>query len=243
MYSIEDERAFLLGDLGYRFDLAADSASAQKVGGLGTSAHAFLGTAVRCLLVGFDEPSTRLVEKAEQWLISAIETNEKPRHYFEFATEASRLQDLAISRWLLRDEHDATSLDGFAQFQDEYWRKSRGATDKVSVSLTLVGYLDAGALTRVIELVLGTSASSVAAASVRAETETDVALWVARGRVDHNADTPEVGEQLLRKHGLRWLSEGHYLRFAEWIKVLRWTPGTHKAAKALLIEALSRIQL
>jgi hypothetical protein len=56
------ERQILEGDCGYRFDLAADFNQARTVGGRGSSAHAFLGTAIRCLLNGLDEPALQLLK-------------------------------------------------------------------------------------------------------------------------------------------------------------------------------------
>lgn len=234
IYSAQEERAFLLGDLGYRFDLDADVEGARKVHGLGTSAHAFLGTAVRCFLVGLDDPALSLLKKAQDWLVTAIGERERPKRYFPAATEAARFRDLALSRWMLSNEHDAASLLSFVDLQDQYLRRSP-LTDKVSLSLTLVTYLDARAYERVVELV-GHENGKPSGVGRRVKSETDVALSLARRRAGQDVALGDLAAQLLQHHGPRWLGEGHYLRFAEWVKVLRWTPDSGKRAKEVLLE-------
>lgn len=81
-FSIEEARASLIGDVGYSFDLESSFDSAKSEGGLASSARSFLNTAIKCFVVGFEEPGHQLLQKAEKWLVASIESNEKPRRYF-----------------------------------------------------------------------------------------------------------------------------------------------------------------
>jgi hypothetical protein len=80
----------LCGDLGYQLDLESSFDQAQQLNGLGTSAHSFINTAVKCYIVGLQEPAAALIDKASDWLCYAVECNERPIRYFPCGTESQR---------------------------------------------------------------------------------------------------------------------------------------------------------
>src|SRR5438105_4143343 len=121
------ERQILLGDCGYEFDLARDIEQSKAVGGRGSSADAFLGTAIRCLLCGLAEPASQLLKKAKQWVTAALAECEIPKRYLQCIRDepyildgetAHRYQTLALCNWLLYDRHDVESFRQFVEHED-----------------------------------------------------------------------------------------------------------------------------
>ena len=78
----------LLGRTGYEWTLADPLCRRQVAGGLGGTANSNLGTAIQCLLVGFDEPAGRILQRALEWVEIAIASGERPQRYFPDGTEA-----------------------------------------------------------------------------------------------------------------------------------------------------------
>jgi len=56
-------RARLLGDCGIEFHLGRKLEKSQAVGGLASSADAYIDEAIECLLVDFDDAAKQLLEK------------------------------------------------------------------------------------------------------------------------------------------------------------------------------------
>ncbi len=140
------EKALLLDPVGgFEWALNRNMDDSRSCGGLGSSASFYLGLAVQCLLVEFDEPAERLLKQVANWVQVAIETDERPQRYFPGATEAQRFQTLALCNWLLSNEHDAATLQHFIE-QEDCYLNAQTRKDKIGVSLTLVSYVNAGAL-------------------------------------------------------------------------------------------------
>jgi hypothetical protein len=237
-FDLDAQRRDLEGELGYRFDLAAEIDEARGVGGLASSAHAFLGSAVRSVLVDLREPAIELALKAKEWLEIAIEEKERPARYFRNGTESERHIDLAFCNWFLSGEDDVVNLESFVSYEDEYLADSPAGRDHVSVSLVLVSYLDARAYGRVIELVEATPGLSIPETVKSPTNEAAACYMIARAVLAEERPADDLMEGFSRKHVPKWLGSGHYLRFARWMKVLGALQMPGQAAPDLLVAGL-----
>ena len=225
-YRDREERAFLLSDLGFRADLGDDFEGARRAHGLGSSAHAFLTTSVRCLLVGLPVPAHELLKKAEHWLGVAIHEKERPSHYFEHGTEAQRFRTLSLCRWLLRSEHDRDSLGSFVLHEDQFLATSASRKDPLTIRLVLAGYVDADARERVLELVRRIKPEPTASGR-SANREEDVARLICQSRIAQatSQEAKALFEGFIADNVEAWLTRGHAVRLAEWAKILYWREG------------------
>lgn len=229
----------LVGACGYEWSLAADFTESRQVGGLGGTADANLGKAIQCLLVGFDEPAERLLQKAVEWARVAIETNEQPQRYFPGATEASCFESLALCHWFLTNKHDTESFQKFVEHKDT-WLNSQRRKDKIGVSLTLVTYVDAGAFRRALDIFDSTPGLS-APTSLRPRNEAEMSYILCRhhlGLQYSDEDVREVTMKFLNANMNKWLSNGNWVRAAEWLKVIHWNNVSEPIpAKQILMKA------
>jgi hypothetical protein len=219
------EKSLLLGDCGIEFYLGMDIEEAKAVGGLASSADGYLQMAIQCFLVGMDEPAVRLLQKAHQWLVIAIAEKEKPQRYAPDGTEALRLHNLAICRWLLHAEHDAESFQQVVQHEDRFLASSGLWKNRVEVSLALPAYVDGGAFQRALEIFDGTAGLSAPETPRQAKSEAQMAYVLCRQHLDKPYGESEISSaarNFLVKNIDKWLGAGHCVRAAEWLKIIYW---------------------
>lgn len=229
----QKEKEITLGPHGYRRCLEADFDWVKSVGGLGSTATAHLGVIVRCMLVGVDEPVEKILEQAHRWLNMAIAENEKPQHYGPDGTESLRWQALAMCEWLLHRRHDAESLTKYVEHKDRFLDRMKLAKNRTEISLSLVGYIDAGALTRVLRLFDGVGGKPPTA-PVKATSELQISYVLAKHELEHTYSADDISQatkSFLSRNVDKWLSDGQYLTAAHWLKILHWN-NTDRAAKA-----------
>lgn len=217
--------AILLGDCGYRFCLEDRLEDSSAVGGLGSSADAYVNMAVQCFLVGLDGPALQLLEKAHQWLEIAIADNERPTRYAADGTEALRFCTLAMCNWLLRAAHDDGSLLRYVTHKDRFLANSAAGRDKIELSLSLPTYVDAGAFTRVLEIFAAVPALSAPRSLQAIRSEAQMAYVLSRHHLGRDYEPDAVQAALgafLTKNMDKWLADGHFLRAAEWLKIAYW---------------------
>lgn len=218
-----EDRSILEGDLGFRAQLDDRFEEALAVGGLASSARAFLATAIRCQLVGLLAPAEQLVGKARQWAEEALERRERPARYFPHASEAAIHRTVALARWLADGTHDGVNLVRYADEQEVYLTESGSARDKVSVRLSLPGFVDAERFETALRLIDGSRL--VTATSKPASEEAVMAVAVCRSRLNRTVGDQELArtvDECVGSHIHRWLSGGHALRVGEWAKILFW---------------------
>ena len=211
---------------GYRLDLDSNFDKVKAVNGLGGSAHAFLGTAVTCVLVGLDKPASELLTKSCSWLKEAIEYNEKPQRYAEDGTEAARFRDYALCNWLLVGKHDVTSYQEFVRHEDRFLVKSGLGQDKREVSFILPSYVDARAYDRALEVFENVPGFSPPSSIMRLNSEADLTYIICRHRLGMEYSDGEVAHacsRFLTKNMDKWLGNGHAVRAAQWIKIVYGT--------------------
>jgi hypothetical protein len=246
------EREILAGDCGYEFDLAADFDQAKAVGGRGSSADAFLGTAIRCLLHGLSEPASELLKKTKHWVTAALLECEIPKRYLHDeryspdGEAALRYQTLALCNWLLHDKHDSESFGRFVGLEDRFLSSSRAGRDKVHVSLVLPTYLDAGAYQRVSDLFANTSGLSEPKSLRSVRNEGQVSYVICRHRLCQDytqADVTATVDKFLDRSVAGWLSDGHFVRAAEWMKIVYWQGGrSDLSAKNALLKCYEHLR-
>ena len=216
-------RERLLGPIGYEWSLASDFDDAQSVGGLGSSAGSKLCTAIECLLVGFDEPGERLLRFALKWVEVAIASNEGPQRYFPNGTEASFFQTKALCNWLLSNQNDAESFERYLEFEDRYVSTPSVGKDKVSVSLILPTYVDAGDFTTLEIFRNVPRLSPPTSLTVRGEAAMSCVVSQHRLGVRYSrAEFETIAARFLKMHVENWLANGHWDRAAEWMKIVHW---------------------
>ena len=227
------ERRILLGDCGVEFDLAADIDQAKTTGGRGSSSHAFLGTAIRCLLNGLDDYAFQLLEKTQKWVTIALIEKEIPKRflhderYSPDGEAASRYQTLAMTKWLLHNQHDTETYRQFVECEDRFLESSEIGNDKVSISLLLPIYVDAGAYHRVLQLFDSTGLTAPKSRS-SVKNEGQMAYALCRHRLSENSDIADINtviKKFLDSNLDEWLTNGHFVRAAEWLKIVYWQEG------------------
>jgi hypothetical protein len=214
----------LLGPIGYEWSLADDFAEAEAVGGLGSSAESKLRTAIKCLLVGFDEPAVRLLKLALEWVEVAIASDERPERYFPNGTEALFFQTKALCNWLLLNWHDAESFHHYVVHEDRYLADPRASRDKAEVSFVLPTYVDAGAFERALEIFGHVPRLSPPTSSI-VRGEAAMAYVVSQHRLGlqySHAEFEAIAGRFLKMHVDNWLVSGHWDTAAEWMKIIHW---------------------
>lgn len=220
-------REMLDGGTGYRFFLNFDLNETKRNGGLASAASAYLNLAVKCVLVGRDAAAEQLLIRAFDWLTIAITEHERPRAYGVDGTEAERYLSLAMCNWLLNSMHDIEDLNRFVEHEDRFLIGSKIGRDKSNVSLTLIGYVDAGAYQQALERFANAGLPVPESLdSIRSDGQMCYVICRRRqGQEYSEAEVKAASEKFLKRSVNGWLSDGHFLRMAEWMKVVHWQEG------------------
>lgn len=208
-FSLAEARAELQGPVGAAFDLESSFEEAAAVGGLASSASAFVNSAIKCFLVGLDEPGRLLVYKAISWFSTAISNQERPRRYFEGSTEADRLYGLALAKWLA-GEQSLVEVTESIEYREQYFLGKPG-TDPIEVGLVLVEYLDGNRADLIkfhVDRLWGAK---------KLPFEVRAVLRLSHVLPSEEKQLEVVG--LLRRSADDWLRQGHFDRFAKWVKI------------------------
>ena len=225
--------------IGYEWSLESSFEKMKDAHALGSVASSDVCDAIYCLLVGLDEPAIRLLKKALEWVTAAIEVSERPKVYFPGGTESSRYETLALCSWLLFERHDSESLVKFVEFDRKYVN-SQKRQYKPEVCLRIVGYLDAGAYERILEIFEMTPGLSPPKASPP-RNEAQMAYVLARHHlgIEYTREDVEVStRKFLRRNIDSWLADGLSERAARWLKVLHWNDTDRSmSAKQVILNA------
>jgi hypothetical protein len=222
-----EERRQLDGDVGYRVVLDFDFEESRNLGGLASSASAYLIDAIYALLVGYDDPAQQLLERAFDWVTIAIKEGERPRDYGPDGTEAQRYETLGMCAWLLHGAHDAESLNRFVEHEERFLVRECLGRDRANVSLTAINYVDAGAYGLALERLA--SARFSAPKSLNAiRSEGQMCYVICRHRLGLEYTEAEIAsatERFLKRNMNTWLLDGVPDRAAQWMKVVHWREG------------------
>jgi hypothetical protein len=220
-------RQVLDGEVGYRWSLTRSFEKSKSLGGLASSANAYLNMAVKCLLVGYDEPAEALVRRAFDWMTIAIRDQERPRTYVPDGTEAQRYIDLALCNWLMRGVHDTENFGLYVEHRERFFAGSDLSSNKSEISLTLPKYVDASAYQEALERFAHAHLSPPESlSSIRNEGQMCYALC--RNKINGEYPSAELRSSIeifLKRNVNSWLVDGHLLRAAEWMKIVHWREG------------------
>jgi hypothetical protein len=220
-----EERGLLDSDTGYEWSLARTFEEVESKKALTHVANANLVKAIRCILVGYDEPAGRLARRAQEWLTIAVQKDEQT-HRFPIAYKAQRHFDLALCAWLLRGECDEDNLRLFVEIKNQHYAL-QGDLDKVDVSFGAVNFLDAGDDRATLDLLLQAGIGPPSSFSA-IRTEGQMAYVICRKRLGEAYQDEDVDSALAAflKRGVNaWLIDGHYMRAALWMKAAHWGQG------------------
>jgi len=223
-----EERRQLDGDVGYRVVLDFDFEESRSVGGLASSASAYLIDAIYALLVGYDDPAQQLLKRAFDWVTIAIKEGETPRDYGPDGTEALRYGTLAMCNWLLHGIHDGDSLRRSVEHEERFLMRERLGRDRTNVSLTALSYVDAGAYQVALER-LAAARFSAPKFQNAIRSEGQMCYVICRHRLGleyTEAQVASATERFLKRNMNTWLLDGVPDRAAQWIKVVHWREGT-----------------
>jgi hypothetical protein len=227
-YSLEQAKASLDSDVGYEFYLSRSFEKVRAVGGLASSAHSYICSAVKCFLVDYNEAGERLLQRAEEWLQVAIDENECPREYIPNGTEATRFYDLALCRWLAHKVHETDLLQSSIDFRERYFASAK--VDRVELTLVVSQYADADRLDLAWQHAKRLWKSENLPLEIRA------AAAVAEGK-SGEAIGDDL-ERLLKSRVPEWLSRGVYDLAASWLKLAYWLPNQSRSPIDVIAEAL-----
>ncbi|WP_145049372.1 hypothetical protein [Lignipirellula cremea] len=211
-----ETRNLLLSDLGYEWQLQRSFEESKDCGGLSSSAHADLGTAIECILVGLGDPAFQLLVKAQNWATEAIASEKETANWMTFQT-------LAMSDWLLENRHNLDLYQEFIVQLDRSLESPAIANDAVNVSLALQAFVDGGALERVRQVFERTAKLVEPSNLSQIRNEAQLCLVIARHRLGIGYTKEEVDaacDKFLLKSMGKWLRDGHLVRAAEWMKII-----------------------
>ena len=226
VFDPDRKRELLDGDTGYEWRLARSFDEVYKLKALSNVAHADVADAMKCVLVGYDEPAARFARRAREWLTIAVQEDEPHNRYSPDYIRAQRHFNLAQCTWLLEGARDAENLRLFLEHERRY-HSATSELDKVGVSLAMVEYLDAGDDRPTLDLLLRAGIGPPSSfGAIR--TEGQMAYVLCRKRLGEAYEDANVDGALaafLKREVNGWLIDGHYTRAAIWMKVAHWREG------------------
>jgi hypothetical protein len=241
---IERSRAMLTSPVGYPMLLEEDLEEARAEHVLTNYADAMLKAAVRCLLVGLDEPGEQLLVKTASWLQLAIESSEKQYDHNPDRKEADRFGDLALCNWLLENRHDRENLHQAVVHQERYLA-GVGEEDLVAaLSKAFLIYLDAGEYSRIITVCERHGLFPLSEAIEDVELDAMeaggmMARVLALYRLGSGPPEAVVDAMLRSFLPLRLDAKFEYLQFdsvARWMKIIHWREGGDLSSRAALLK-------
>jgi hypothetical protein len=130
-----------------------------------------------------------------------------------------------MCNWLLYDQHDAESLGRFVEHEDRFLATSHVGNDRIGISLLLPTYVDAGAYRRAMELFATTPGLSVPKSLNSIRNEAQMCYIICCRELNQEYAKEKITSALSRfltRNMDDWLSNGHFVRAAEWMKIVYW---------------------
>ncbi|QDU97790.1 hypothetical protein [Lignipirellula cremea] len=211
-----ETRNLLLSDIGCQWQLQRSFEESKNCGGLSSSAHADLGAAVECILVGLGDFAYQLLVKARNWATESITSENETADWMTFQT-------LAMSDWLLENRHNLDTYQKFMVHLDRLLENPTIANDAVNVSLMLPAFVDGSAFERVLQIFERTAKHVEPGSLDRISNEAQLCLVIARHHLGVGYTTAEVDaacDKFMFKNMAKWLRDGHFVRAAEWMKII-----------------------
>jgi hypothetical protein len=228
-----NQRERLDGDVGYKWLLSlpfTNDDDQQAV--VGASSYE-LNVAVRCLLVGYDEPAYALLTRIHDVVGARLHEKENTANGTQEPSDHELYFNFALCTWLLHGEHDAKSYAMYVNRAETFLVESKLTTNKPEIGLTLPAYVDARAYQEALAL-FHNAHMKPQASLARIRSEAQMSYVLCRYHLGEAYEPPEMEATIKRflKYNVNtWLVDGHYLRAAEWMKIAHWS-GEASAASA-----------
>ena len=178
-----------------------------------------LRMAIESLLVGLTEESKQLLLKAADWNETAMTLGEVRQGFSDAYAKATRFETRALGKWLTSGIHDDEALNSYAGFMAEQHEAKFSSPD---VAYSLVGLCDAGKYDLVRDYLKRMRIRTVA--PERTQHAAEMAGLLAGARLERRAIDAAAIMSFLNHNMDPWLSRGHALQAAHWLKVLFWMP-------------------
>jgi hypothetical protein len=196
---------------------------------------AILGTAIRCILVGFYKEARELLVKGRMYVHAAIEENEIPVSYAKGLTESYRFRDHALYNWLINGSHDAKSCRQAAVWRD-VWFDEFPQFGRQEIQFALTEFLEAGDYQRVIACFEWAEARKpTVLRNIRGEGSLCYVIARQRLGLEHTPEEIEgATESFLKRSIPKWIGgDGRYTTAARWLKLAHWHKGDDPFATVL----------
>jgi len=238
-FDVMHERELLLDDVGgYEWALDRDVDKVRSVGGLSSSARFNLGLAIQCVLVGFDEPANRLLERARYLATESLTSDHEIAGWLTY-------ESLALCEWILNNRHDEHLCQLLTE--DRSLTTSGVGNDPVNVSMSLPSFVDAGVYEQVLELVERTKKLKEPENINRIRSEGPMCLVIARHRLGQKYTEEEVANacaKFMSRSIGPWLWNGHYVRAAVWMKIIFWNCSDQEiSARDTILKCLDYVKV
>jgi hypothetical protein len=233
LYDPIEQRERLDGDTGYKWVLSRPFASSTETSVLASKSNADLDRAVRCLLVGYDEPAYALLTRVHDVLGARISEKENTADGGREPSDHTIHFNFALCTWLLHGEHDQQNYTAYVERHQRFLIDSKLTKNKTEVGLTLPEYVDARAYDQALAM-FHNAGMKPPASLARVRSEAQMSYVLCRYQLGEAYEQPEVEttiKRFLKGHVNTWLLDGQYLRAAEWMKIAHWS-GEASAASA-----------
>jgi hypothetical protein len=220
----ENVKRQLLSETGVEYFLARSLDDAAASRALTRGADMRIVEGVRCVLVDFNDEARELLYKAKEWLEHAIATEEKPRHYFRYGTEAGRHENLALCNWLLSDLDDHENLNAAVSFGALY--NADNPPNKEAVAIELPVYIDARCYDEALALYERHWGAKKPTGLKSIKGEAAMSYVIAAAHVRREYSDEEVSSAIdgfLRHKVPDFLEHGGYPYLARWLKIAHWS--------------------
>jgi hypothetical protein len=228
------ERNLLDGDLGYKWYLSQTIIYSDEQKVVASASNAYLDKAVKCLLVGYDEPAYALLTRVHDVLGARLREKENAADGGREPSDHTIHFNFALCTWLLHAEHDQHNYAAYVKKYQEFLDGSKELQrHKPGIGLTLPEYVDARAYQEALAL-FHNAGMKPPASLARVRSEAQMSYVLCRYFLGEAYEQPEIETTIRRflKHNVNtWLLDGQYTRAAEWMKIAHWS-GEASAASA-----------
>jgi hypothetical protein len=226
-------RERLDGDLGYKWQLSQSIIYSDEQDAVAASSSAELNVAVRCLLVGYDEPAYALLTRIHDVVGARLREKENTANGTQEPSDHELHFNFALCTWLLHGEHDQKNYTAYVEKYERLLAEESPQSRRHGIGLTLPQYVDARAYQEALAL-FHNAHMKPQASLARIRSEAQMSYVLCRYHLGEAYEPPEMEATIKRflKHNVNtWLVDGHYLRAAEWMKIAHWS-GEASAASA-----------
>jgi hypothetical protein len=233
LYNPIDERQSLDGQFGYNWNLSKSIIYSDEQEAVAGASSADLDVAVRCLLVGYNEPAYALLTRVHDVLGARLRKKENKADDMREPSDHELHFNFALCTWLLHGEHDQQNYTAYVEKYERLLAGESPQSRRRGIGLTLPQYVDARAYEQALAMFHNAHMKPQASlASIRSEAQMSYVLC--RYFLGEAYEQPEMETTIKRflKYNVNtWLLDGQYLRAAEWMKIAHWS-GEASAASA-----------